>query len=79
MTAKYWAAMEFHYKGNKIECDGKPAELESLGGFEASQLAVGSLFCKIGLDKIVYPNVSDEKRAEILQRFIRFFESRNNR
>jgi len=75
--AKYWAAMEFHYKGNKIECDGKPAELESLGGFEASQLAVGSLFCKIGLDKIVYPNVSDEKRADILQKFIRFFDSRN--
>lgn len=76
---KYWAAMEFHYNGNKIECGGKPAELESLRGFEASKLAVGSLFCKIGLDKIVYPNVSDEKRAEILQRFIRFFDSRNNK
>lgn len=74
---KYWAAMELHYKGNKIEFDGKPAELESLGGFEASQLAVGSLFCKIGLDKIIYPNLSDEKRANIIQQFIKFFESRN--
>lgn len=75
--AKYWAAMDFHCKGNKIECGGKSAELESLGGFEAIQLAVGSLFCKIGLDKIVYPNASDEKRADILQKFIRFFDSRN--
>lgn len=77
--AKYWVPMDFHYKGNKIECGGKSAELESLGGFEARQLAIGSLFCKTGLDKIVYPQLSDEKKADIIQQFIRFVESRNNR